>query len=874
MAENIPFIHSICYGINDFLQDDPLRNQKLLPTALVAVCISVIINGLLFIILGYFKLGNLLHFFPRYVILGMNAGFGIFLVATAVEISSGHKAQEIMTSTQHLLNADEIMQIMLAVCIEILLRLLSFSGVNDIIISLLMLAIPLGFYVALFITNTSFSVARDHLWLFDEVKSSKWYETWNDFDFGNIDWEALSFQMPTIGLLALFTMTLVPVRIPSLALITNEDVVFDEELIAQGVGNVLSGLLGCPHNYLSYANTIFFYVLQGRGKYSRYALTIITGGFFLMGSEIINYVPRVIASVIMIHLGVDILIGSVIENSRTLTGLEFFCLLLVCITVTLFGFVYGMSVEIVVACMAFVIASSNEENIRAVFTGHEARSDTQWSVKQIQKLWDAIDRKRVEIYVIELQGHLFFGNVQRVIKELQELIDPVFDKIDKRKYPAHRPRGLTRDPLPQCSQASNPEDNAVTKLINVVLDCTFLAGADINAVSGLYKFKQKYESFNRNVSANANLSRNSLNTAPQYQIVFAGLIPSLQAIFEMIELTEKEKTSEPAVSSKESPPLSFSPGSSTAARSFEQQPLLPKAPVPNLNRLSLQTNFHGSSTFQLLLLNLPKSFYPDVNSALHQIEEELLGLLPEAHMFDSPEKLYQQFVREMQGSSFEQTNDDDDQIDPDFSLDSRKPSLSLNTIPPFFHRTQSRSQEELSYSPGKSAPFPSPNIRSIKSLNFRKKKLLESFDQLGANLWEQHDKPLLEELATKLLQFPCQRFKKDEQIWEKDSEASEMGLLIDGRICSLLTDDVQFQVVFPPAIIGLSCIVKEKRRTRTLISNADETKIIFVPMSFLLELEEKNRPVHSVLVTMALRSLYFRQKIEYSLFHAASLSQK
>jgi len=89
MAENIPFIHTLCEGISYQLRNDPLGSHKLLPTALVAVAFSTVLNGFMFIIVGYFKLGNMLHFFPRYVIIGMTLGFGVFLATTAFEISSG-----------------------------------------------------------------------------------------------------------------------------------------------------------------------------------------------------------------------------------------------------------------------------------------------------------------------------------------------------------------------------------------------------------------------------------------------------------------------------------------------------------------------------------------------------------------------------------------------------------------------------------------------------------------------------------------------------------------------------------------------------------------------------------------------------------------
>jgi MFS superfamily sulfate permease-like transporter len=1051
-----------------------LKQEKLLPTALVAVALSVVINGIFFVVLGYFKLGNLLHYFPRYVILGMNAGFGVFLVLTAFEIST---TLPFSLANAKVLTNDMIMQLMMAVFLELILRLIAFSGVNEILNSALMLLIPVFFYVGVFLLDVPLSVARQKLWLFEEAGSGgegHWWRTWDAFDLVHVDLPALCLQLPTIGLLALFTMILVPVRIPSLALITNEEVVFDRELIAQGVGNILAGLLGCPHNYLSYSNSIFFHVLHGKGQGSRLVLSLLTLLLFFQGAQLLNFVPRMIASLIMIHLGVDLLIASLLENSRTLTFLEFCCLLFVAVIVSIFGFVVGMSTGILLACVTFVISSSREQNIRSIFAGHEARSDTQWTVKQAQKLSKAIDQHTVQVYVIELQGHLFFGNVQRVLGELTQLIDPLAaspqqNEQIRRKYSVLRSRGLTIDSqldeetsffsLSLSASAAgagasrsfeahyfqaehtterhphgchdDDEEAApnVTRLVNVVLDCTFLAGADINAISGLYKFKQRYENMHlhhlghgHSSPANSNgpqygprasqshphppshhhhrdhhLLAQQHRIPPQYQIVFAGLLPSLAHTFELIDRTEKAKqrlkeqrqreTTSPRIHAESSSTSSFSdfppppPPPPLPARAHsnppnETSPLLPPLSKTAGSRgLTIQppplSGLSGEDQYgqPLHLLGLPSSFFPDVNSALHAIEEELLRVVPESPTFSSPDAFYREMLREIQlGEEFDEEEDEEEEGDGDelelfdvhqlhqwgegvgeedglvddfyshllrHEQQQRQQGQRLPRVSPreFFQRnyssfpeagasgdntpsqhggggggssrkhqpsqqlalfsasssqklsgrggTKSRSSSTSEGMGGQYSPIlattpsggiASPSIKSIKFVHQKKKKLLGYFDQLGSHLWEPYERSYLEELATKLLYFPVAVYQKDQTIWEKGSEATQLGLLIEGKICSQLANGTSFQTMIPPGLVGLSAIVKEKTHSRTLVASVSQTKIILIPQAFLRDLEQKHRHVYSVLSAMAPRSLYFRQKSDFSLFHAGSIS--
>ena len=51
---------------------------------------------------------------------------------------------------------------------------------------------------------------------------------------------------------------------------------------------------------------------------------------------------------------------------------------------------------VLLACVTFVIESGRQSNIRSVFTGEFARSDTEWSVQQRYSLYSTITIHRYE----------------------------------------------------------------------------------------------------------------------------------------------------------------------------------------------------------------------------------------------------------------------------------------------------------------------------------------------------------------------------------------------------------------------------------------------------------------------------------------------
>ena len=525
MAENIPFVHTMATGIFESLEHTHTVHQ-MLPTVLVTVCLSTIINGVLFFVVGYFKMGNVLHFFPRHVIMGMTAGFGVFLMSTAVESSTGIvMASQTPQSFIEALSLSRCYQMVIVMSFEAALRLVEYLKFNDLVVPCMMFFLPIAFYIVLAASGTTFQQARGSDWLFPETASAKWWDTWMLFDFSMVEWHAVAGQWTTISSLAFFTLILVPIRIPSLSIITEDDVNFDEELKAQGIANILSGMCGAVHNYLSYSNSIFFFYVGGRGKGSQMAVTLLTLLLFFIGPQIINYVPRLIAGVIMLHLGVDLVVGALISSRKALDSLEYSSVLFIATVVSFQGFVPGIFMGVVSACVTFVVQSSRQSSIRAVFSGDTARSNTSWSSRQRDKL-DVGLLGGSSILVVQLQGHLFFGNVQQVVEGIESAL------LLNLSAEGESALAGTASPTVHC------------QLRYLILDCSFVTGADVNAVTGLLKMRDQIAAkFN-----NTNSGYSSMNdlgiTLPkkiQVRVIFAGLQNSLEAMFIIQEETLAEQ---------------------------------------------------------------------------------------------------------------------------------------------------------------------------------------------------------------------------------------------------------------------------------------------------------------------------------------------
>lgn len=64
------------------------NSRTILATTITSYALSSVLTGLVFLVLGLFKLGSLVSFFPRSILTGCIGGVGIFLFNTGIEVSA------------------------------------------------------------------------------------------------------------------------------------------------------------------------------------------------------------------------------------------------------------------------------------------------------------------------------------------------------------------------------------------------------------------------------------------------------------------------------------------------------------------------------------------------------------------------------------------------------------------------------------------------------------------------------------------------------------------------------------------------------------------------------------------------------------------
>ena len=247
--EVVPFFHTMAYIILTTVGEGEDKKDVVLATTVAAYAISSVLTGAVFYIMGLCKLGSLIGFFPRHILIGCIGGVGWFLVATGLEVSArlDGNLEYNVTTLQRLFRSDTvalwIIPLVLAIVLQTAKRWVKHP-LTDATFFLSIIGV-FYFYIAA-IEELTIPELRNTGWIFPAPDARKpFYSFYELYNWRLIHWEALAETVPAMFALTFFGVLHVPINIPALALSSGEDNVdVDRELRAHGISNGLSGLCG------------------------------------------------------------------------------------------------------------------------------------------------------------------------------------------------------------------------------------------------------------------------------------------------------------------------------------------------------------------------------------------------------------------------------------------------------------------------------------------------------------------------------------------------------------------------------------------------------------------------------------------------------
>ncbi|KAJ7086439.1 sulfate transporter family-domain-containing protein [Mycena belliarum] len=426
MIEVVPFFHILATSIAREI--GPEHPQEIICTTLVAYALSSVLTGLSFFLLGFLKLGLLIGFFPRHILVGCIGGVGAFLIETGLTVSL-RIPEDDFTATWStfkfvFLDSHNLALWTIPLALAILLRVVT-EGLrwrHQLIFPLYFIMIPMIFYIVVAVGQLDIAGLRDRGWVFDMAaggSKESWYKFYQYYHFSKVQFGPLWATMPTQFALLFFNILHPPLNVPALAVSLNEDVDTNKELVAHGYSNLLSGVLGTVPNYLVYVNTLLFYRVGGGTRIAGLLLAVATTALLLIGTGPIAFIPVMVVGALIFVLGIDLCKEALWDTRHRVSRSEYITIVSIMVCMTVWDFVIGVLFGIVVSCFFFVVQNSQRTSIRALHTGETAMS----TVRRPSSQRAYIREVSKQTTILRLQGFLFFGTITHVEATIRSLLD-------------------------------------------------------------------------------------------------------------------------------------------------------------------------------------------------------------------------------------------------------------------------------------------------------------------------------------------------------------------------------------------------------------------------------------------------------------------
>jgi sulfate permease, SulP family len=381
-------------------------------TVVAAIALTTTISGAVFLLLGRFRLGSLVRYLPYPVVGGFLAGTGWLLVLGGLSIMTGGSTE--LAALPGLFTASAALLWLPGFLFGCLLVALLRRAPHPLITPALLCAATLLFYLWLFVSGTPLAEAQARGLLLGPFPSGPAWQPLTPAMLAEVQWGTIGGQLGAIGAAVTIGVIGLLLNVSGLQLARREAIDLNRELGANGLGQLLAGMLGGPPGFTALGISTFGHRMGARTMLAGLAASLVLGLVFLFGVELLGLVPRLVLGGVVCYLGLAFLVEWLYDAWFRLTRLDYALVLAILALVIVFGMLTGVVAGLAIAVALFVIAYSRVSVVKHTLSGATLKSRMTRGHAAQQQLREQGE----QIAIFQLQGFLFFGTAS----ELQERV--------------------------------------------------------------------------------------------------------------------------------------------------------------------------------------------------------------------------------------------------------------------------------------------------------------------------------------------------------------------------------------------------------------------------------------------------------------------
>jgi len=388
--------------------------QAIFVTVLAAIAVTSLLMGVLFIIVGRFRLSGFVRYIPYPVVGGFLAATGWLMVQGGFGVMLN---QQLSLATLGSLFSLAKLGLWLPGIGFGTILLLILRRHNHFLITPGMLALSTAlFYIFLAVSRTSIETATAHGWLLGQFPAGGLYQPLSPSLLATVQWSAVLGQADKIATILILCVVAFLLNISALEVTIRQDVNMNRELISAGLANLAGGLGSSPIGYQTLGMSALAHRLGARSHLVNVIAGLVCGGALFFGSSLFAYIPKFVLGGLLAYLGLSFLVEWLVDSRRVLPAIDYLLVWAILIIIVAVGFLQGIAAGVFIAAILFVITYSRVTIIRNTLNGLVFRSN----VDRPKAHRDLLAQHGAEIYILRLQGFIFFGTIQAVLNQVRQ----------------------------------------------------------------------------------------------------------------------------------------------------------------------------------------------------------------------------------------------------------------------------------------------------------------------------------------------------------------------------------------------------------------------------------------------------------------------
>jgi SulP family sulfate permease len=375
---------------------------------LLAFSLATLVTGAVLYGLGALRLAQSVRFVPYPVIAGFLAASGWFLITGGIEIVTGRDLT--VSNLSDVAAPANLTKLALGIAFAAAVFALKHRVGSYVL--------PLAFFGGALVLDLV-------LWRMGLMNTgSGWFIAGSAHPLpwvpaasitGDVDWPALLRAAPEIAAVAGVTVLALLLDVTGLEVARGQTADLDHEFRSNGLANVIAAPLGGVMGNLSMNGSRLLDETGGGDRASGVFASLVVVIIVLTGIDLPALIPAPLLAGLLIYLGLVVISSVLLHSPAHRAWTDIALALAIAAAIVQFGYLTGVILGFIAACLMFAFSYSRIAVIRRHLTRAEFASNVERAPSLNQQLLEHGHR----IHIFWLSGFIFFGSANGLLEKIR-----------------------------------------------------------------------------------------------------------------------------------------------------------------------------------------------------------------------------------------------------------------------------------------------------------------------------------------------------------------------------------------------------------------------------------------------------------------------